>query len=108
MLRYFSSTILSSVNVPVLSVQRIFIAPKLCIESSFFTIVFFLAILTAPLDKLDDRITGSNSGVIPIAIATAKVNAVTISCFVTLKINTNGIIINMNLINMLLTLSIPF
>ena len=73
--KYFSRTILSSVNVPVLSVQNMFIAPKFWIESSFLTIVFFFDILTAPLDKLEDKITGSNSGVMQMAIATAKVNA---------------------------------
>ena len=37
--------------------------------------MFFLDILIAPLDKQDDKITGSRSGVIVIAIATANVNA---------------------------------
>ena len=75
------------VNVPVLSVHNIFIAPKFCIESNFLTIVFFLDILIAPLDKHDDKITGRSSGVIVIAIATAKVNAKIVSCFLKFAIN---------------------
>ena len=63
-----------------MSVQRIFIAPKFCIESNFLTIVFFFDILTAPLERLEDSITGKSKGVIPIAIATANVKAVIISC----------------------------
>ena len=79
--KYFSNTILSSVKVTVLSVNKMFIAPKFCIESNFFTIVFFLDILTAPFERQEDKITGSKSGVIVIAIATAKVNASTVLCF---------------------------
>ena len=108
MSKYFSRTILSSVNVPVLSVHKMFIAPKFCIASNFFTIVFFLDIFTAPFDKHEDKITGRRSGVIAIEIATANVNAVTILCFEKFKINTIGIIISINLINSLLMLSIPF
>ena len=70
--------------------------------------VFFFDILIAPFDKLDDKITGNNSGVIHIAIATANVNAVTNSCFSTFITNTNGIINNINFINNLLMFSIPF
>ena len=106
--KYFSRTILSSVNVPVLSVQNMFIAPKFWIESNFLTIVFFFDILTAPLDKLEDKITGNSSGVMQIAIATAKVNARIISCFSTFIKNTIGIIKIIILINNLLILSIPF
>ena len=106
--RYFSRTILSSVNVPVLSVHKMFIAPKLWIESSFFTMVFFLDIRRAPFDKLVDKITGSRSGVIHIAIATAKVNDTIISCFQTFSKNTIGINTNMNFISNLLIFSIPF
>ena len=108
MSKYFSRTILSSVKVPVLSVQRIFIAPKFWIESNFLTIVFFFDILTAPLERLEDRITGKSNGVIVIAIATAKVNAVTVPCFKAFKTNTRGIIASINLISNLLMLSIPF
>ena len=108
MSRYFSKTILSSVNVPVLSVHKMFIAPKFCIASSFFIIVFFLDIFTAPFDRHDDNITGRSNGVIAIAIATANVKAVTILCFEKLSIKTIGIIISINLINNLLILSIPF
>ena len=70
--------------------------------------VFFLDILIAPFDRLDDKITGSNNGVIHIAIATANVNANIISCFSTFKRKTSGIRISINLINNLLILSIPF
>jgi len=108
MFRYFSSTILSSVNVPVLSVHNIFIPPKLWIESNFFTIVFFLDILTAPFERQDERITGRRRGVIPIAIATANVNAVRLSCFHAFKTKISGINIIINLISNLLILSIPF
>ncbi|CDE10856.1 unknown [Clostridium sp. CAG:354] len=70
--------------------------------------VFFLDILTAPLDKQEERITGSSKGVIPIAIATEKVKATSKSCFQALTINVSGIINNINLVNNLLIFSIPF
>ena len=70
--------------------------------------VFFFDILIAPFDKLDDKITGNNSGVIHIAIATANVNAVINSCFSTFIANTNGIINSINFISNLLMFSIPF
>ena len=85
-----------------------FIAPKFWIESNFFIIVFFFDILTAPLDKLEDNITGSKRGVIVIAIATENVKAVIISCLFTLNKNTRGIIINIKRISSLLIFSIPF
>ena len=108
MSKYFSSTILSSVSVPVLSVHKIFIAPKLWILSSLFTIVFFFDILVAPFAKLEDKITGSKSGVIPIAIATANVNAVMVPCFAAFTMKVIGISTSINLISSLLTFSIPF
>ena len=95
-------------SVPVLSVHKIFIAPKFCIESNFFTIVFFLDILTAPLDKHEDKITGSKSGVIVIAIATANVNASIVLCFWKFTIKTKGIKTSINLISSLLIFSMPF
>ena len=52
-------------------------------------------------------ITGSSKGVIQIAIATAKVKAVTGLCFHAFKINTIGVKISMNFINSLLMFSIP-
>ena len=88
--------------MPVLSVHKIFIAPKLCIESKLFTIVFFLDIFIAPLDKLEERITGRSKGVIPIAIATANVNDVKISCLADVKTKTIGIIISINFMSNLL------
>ena len=106
--RYFSKTILSSVKVPVLSVHKIFIAPKFWIESNFFTIVFFLDILTAPFERLEDKITGKSKGVIAMAIATANVKAVTISCFHAFKRKITGISISIKWINNLLIFSIPF
>ena len=106
--KYFSNTILSSVKVPVLSVHKIFIAPKLWIESNFLTIVFFLDIFKAPFDNPDDKITGNNNGVIHIAIATANVNDVIILCFWTVSKNTIGINTSINFINSLLIFSIPF
>ena len=76
--------------------------------SNFFTIVFFLDIRTAPFERLEDKITGKSKGVIAIAIATAKVKAVIISCFQAFKINTKGIIASIKRINSLLIFSIPF
>ena len=76
--------------------------------SSLFTIVFFLDILVAPLAKLDDKITGKRSGVIPMAIATANVKAVIVPCFAAFAINVIGINTAIKRINSLLTLSIPF
>ena len=76
--------------------------------SNLLTIVFFLDIRVAPLAKLEDKITGSSNGVIPIAIATANVNAVIVPCLAALAINVIGIKTSINLINNLLTLSIPF
>ena len=76
--------------------------------SSLFTIVFFLDILVAPFAKLDDSITGKSNGVIPIAIATAKVNAVIVPCFAAFTMKVIGIRTSINLISNLLTLSIPF
>ena len=108
MSKYFSRTILSSVKVPVLSVHKIFIPPKLSIESSFFTMVFFFDIFTAPFERLDDSITGSRRGVIQIAIATANVKAVTGVCFHTFSMNTIGVRTIINLISNLLIPSIPF
>ena len=58
--------------------------------------------------SLDDKISGKRSGVIQIAIATANVNAKTISCFLTFIINTSGIITSINLIKSLLIFSIDF
>ena len=59
-------------------------------------------------DTKEDKITGRSKGVMAIAIATAKVKAVTILCFEKLSINTTGITISINLINKRLILSIPF
>ena len=106
MSKYLSRTIFPSVSVPVLSVHKIFIAPKFSIESNFFAMVFFFDILTAPLDKLEDSITGRSRGVIVIAIATANVKAVIFPCLNILSAKTIGIIINMNFINNLLIFSI--
>ena len=70
--------------------------------------VFFFAIRLAPFAKLEDNNTGSNKGVIPIAIATEKVNATTTPCLATFIIKVMGISTNIKRINNLLTLSIPF
>ena len=72
------------------------------------TIVFFLDIFTAPLERQDDKITGSRRCVIPIAIATAKVNAVKLSCFDEFKMKTIGIRTSINLIRSFEIDSIPF
>ena len=77
-------------------------------KETFFTIVFFFDILTAPFDKLEDKITGSRRGIIPIAIATANVNAVSVSCFQAVNTNTRGIITIINFISNLLILCTPF
>ena len=75
--------------------------------SNFFTITFFFDILIAPRDRLEDRITGNNKGVIPIAIATANVKAVIDSCFQAFIKKTIGIKISINFIRRLLILEIP-
>jgi len=46
------------------------------LRSNIDEVVFFFDIFTAPFDKQDDNITGSNKGVIVIAIATENVKAV--------------------------------
>ena len=75
---------------------------------SDLSFVFFFDILVAPFAKLEDKITGSKSGVIPIAIATANVNAVMVPCFAAFTIKVIGISTSINLISSLLTFSIPF
>ncbi|MNT48388.1 hypothetical protein D3C72_1851690 [compost metagenome] len=74
----------------------------------FFTILFFLLIFIAPCDKLEDRITGNRRGVIPIAIATAKVKDNVSSCLLILIKKTIGINININLIKSFDMASTPF
>ena len=69
---YFSSTISSSVRVPVLSVHRISIWPNVWMALSLLTIVFSFDISTAPFAIVVVTITGSISGVIPTAIVIAK------------------------------------
>src|SRR5271157_535502 len=65
-------TILFSVSVPVLSVQRTSMLPKFWIEFNRFTMTFFLDMATALFDKLTEMIIGSKSGVSPTDRATAK------------------------------------
>ena len=74
---WYSRTTLSKVIVPVLSVQRISIEPKFWIELRFLTIVFFLAIDTAPLARQVVTIIGNISGVSPTAIEMANSRACT-------------------------------
>src|SRR5476649_1216306 len=64
--------ILFCVNVPVLSVHRISIAPKFWIALSRLTIALRRAITTAPLARLVVTIIGSISGVCPTATETAN------------------------------------
>ena len=74
----------------------------------FFTIVFFLDIATAPLDKLAEIIIGSISGVNPTATDTAKMNALNQSPFVTPFIRkTKGTMISIKRISRKLTLLTP-
>ena len=72
---YFSNTILSQVSVPVLSVQRMFMAPKFWMALRFFTTVFFFDIDTAPFERFAVTIIGSISGVNPTATDKANMNA---------------------------------
>ena len=88
---------------------------EMCIEANHFLSEDMKTAFTkaeqqekAPLDKLEDKITGSKRGVIAIAIATANVNAVTALCFQAFNKKTIGIIISIKRINNLLILSIPF
>ncbi len=65
--------------MPVLSVQRTSILPKVGIAVSFLTITPLLAICIEPLLIATVSIMGRNSGVKPTAIATAKVRECKIS-----------------------------
>ena len=49
--QYFSSTTLSMVSVPVLSVHSMSMAPKFWIEFRRFTMTFFFAICVAPIER---------------------------------------------------------
>ena len=95
--------------MPVLSVHRISIAPKFCIEFRFFTIVFFLLIDTAPFARQLVTIIGSISGVNPTATDMANKNADIQLPFVTpLITNTKGTITSINLISTHETALTPF
>ena len=72
---YFSRTILFSVKVPVLSVQRISIDPKFSIEVISFTKTSFLASRLLPLDRLTLTIIGNILGVMPTATDNANKRA---------------------------------
>lgn len=88
--------ILFWVRVPVLSVQRVVMAPRLWMELRRFTTTFLLAILFAPLARLAVTIMGSISGVSPTAIEMAKSKASSQSPFVNpLMRKTMGAIVNM-------------
>ena len=69
--------------------------------------VFFFDILIAPFPKLDDNMTGNNKGVIPIAMATEKVNAIRTLCLFAVNKKVIGIITNINFIRSLLKFSVP-
>ena len=74
----------------------------------FFTIVFFLDMAIAPLDRLAVTIIGNISGVRPTATDTAKMKASNQSPFVKpFTKNTNGTITSIKRINKKLTLLIP-
>ena len=91
-----------------MSVQRIFISPNVCIALNLFTIVLFLDISIAPFASVEVIITGSISGVSPTAIVIAKIKASHQLPFVKKFIaNITGIIITINFIKILLTLSTP-
>ena len=64
--------ILFCVSVPVLSVQRISIAPKFWMAFSRFTMALWRAITTAPFARLVVTIIGNISGVRPTATETAN------------------------------------
>ena len=63
----FPASIRSCVSVPVLSVQRMSIAPRFWIELSRLTMTFFFDIAMAPLERFTVTIIGSISGVSPTA-----------------------------------------
>src|SRR3974390_3327736 len=100
--------ILFWVRVPVLSVQRISIAPKFWIAFSRFTMVLRRAIATAPLARFVVTIIGSISGVNPTATETAKSNDSNQSpLLMPLMRSTSGAITIRNRISIQLTLLMP-
>jgi len=70
----------SWVSVPVLSVQRMSMAPKFWMEFRRLTIAFFFDIAKAPFERLTVTIMGSISGVRPTAIDSAKRKASAHGC----------------------------
>ena len=84
---------LSCVSVPVLSVQRMSIAPKFWIEFRRLTITFLRDMASAPLLRFTVTIIGSISGVRPTATDMAKTKASVQLCLVKPLIrNTSGTI----------------
>ena len=68
----FSSRILASVSVPVLSVHSTSMAPMSWIAVSRLTITFCAAMRMAPRASVTETTIGSSSGVSPTASATAN------------------------------------
>jgi len=71
--RYLTSLMWFSVRVPVLSVAKISMLPKVGIAVRRLTITPLAAIATEPLPMVTVMIMGKNSGVRPTATAMAKV-----------------------------------
>ena len=65
----------SMVSVPVLSVQRMSMAPRFWIEFRRLTMTFLRDMAIAPLERQTATIIGSISGVRPTATAIAKKKA---------------------------------
>ena len=83
MFTWRTSSILSSVSVPVLSVHSTSIAPRFWMDGRRLTIASFFAMFLAPWDRLAVTMTGSISGARPTATASEKRIAATTSLFVT-------------------------
>jgi hypothetical protein len=99
---------LSSVSVPVLSVQQTSIAPRFWMALSRFTTHLCLAIIHAPLARFAVTIIGSISGVRPTATAIPNRNASTQSPFsIPLTRKTTGTMTAMKRIRTQLTALTP-
>jgi hypothetical protein len=100
--------ILFCVRVPVLSVQRISIAPKFWMALSRLTMALRRAITTAPLARLAVTTIGSISGVNPTATETAnKSDSIQSPLVIALMRKTSGVITRMKRINIQLTRLMP-
>ena len=109
MLKWYSSTTLSWVSVPVLSVQRMSIEPRFWMEFRFLIMTFFRLMARAPLAREVVTIMGSISGVRPTATEMANRTACIQSPLVKpLRNSTTGTIISMKRISTQETALTPF